>query len=66
MNGEGRRAVVLVGDRGSSSPGAQGLSLSQLVPQLRDTLFFLRGQRGTVTTKPSLRTSLLFYARLIL
>lgn len=45
-NGEGRRAVVLVSNGGGSSSGAQGLSLRQLVPQLRHTLLFLWEQRG--------------------
>lgn len=33
-DGDGGRAVVLIGDRGCSSPGSQRLSLRQLVSQL--------------------------------
>lgn len=53
-DGKGGRAVVLIGDSGSSSPGSQGLSLRQLVSQLRHTLFFLRGQIVMITQQSPL------------
>ena len=45
-DGERGRAVVLIGDGGRSSPRSQGLSLGQLVPQLRHALLFLKEQIG--------------------
>ncbi len=43
-DGEGRRAVVLIGNSGCSFPRSQGLTLRQLVSQLWHTFFFLGGQ----------------------
>lgn len=56
-DGEREGAVVLIGDGGCSSPWSQGLSLRQLVSQLRDTLFFLREQILTMTQQSSQGTS---------
>lgn len=50
-------AVVLIGNGGWSSPWSQGLSLRQLVSQLRHTLFFLREQILTMTQQSSQGTS---------